>query len=221
MGNLALIAVSNLKCIGSDHRNLMISKVNNLIGVTYHWRCITGDKVLTISNSNDQRTAESSSNHQVRMVSKQNHQSIGASQLPQSLFYRCYNDAACVITLGFMRFQAIQATRNQVGDHFAVGIRLEIKTFANQSLFQERIILNHTIMNNRHYRLTTMVRMGIFLIRNPVRRPASVSYSDSPGCRFLTELGGKLFNSAHRFGEIPLSLLTDRSDSGAVVTAVF
>ena len=55
--NLTLIAVSDRKCIGSDHRHLMISQVNNLVGVTYQWRGITGDKVLTSTNSNDQGTA--------------------------------------------------------------------------------------------------------------------------------------------------------------------
>ena len=82
------IAMGDLEGFGLDDGDLMISQIDNAIGVANQGRCITGEEMLMVADADNQWAAEPSRENGIRPLAKNNGESIGTAQLRDRVLNR-------------------------------------------------------------------------------------------------------------------------------------
>jgi hypothetical protein len=73
----------------------------------------------------------------------------------------------------------VQVVTNQFGNHFRVGLRIELNSFLIQLLPKLYIINDYPIMNDRHSFQMVKMRMGIDVIDLTTGSPSGMAYANS------------------------------------------
>ncbi len=112
----------------------------------------------------------------------------------------------------------LDLARDQMRDHFGIGLTGEAATRGAQLLAQFLEVLDNAVVDQRD--MLSGVRMRVVLGRRAVRSPAGVRDADCAGrgaaAKFLDQIGElALRAAAHQIA------LVDRAEPGAVVAAIF
>ena len=94
-----------------DTHNLLIFKINNLLGAAYDWGGIRSDVIFTVTNTNHHRASFSGSYQLVGMSLFNDSDGIGTHHMIQSDAHR----------LKQVDMLALLHIFNEVGEHFCVG----------------------------------------------------------------------------------------------------
>ncbi|EXI75846.1 MAG: hypothetical protein AW07_00774 [Candidatus Accumulibacter sp. SK-11] len=112
----------------------------------------------------------------------------------------------------------LQLMRNQVRDHFGIGVGSEDVGESPEASTQRLVVLDDPVMD--HGQPAGDVRMGVPLARHAVRRPARMSDA-GPACGLrLLDLRRQFGNPANRPQTVQTAVV-DQGEPGRVVAAVF
>ena len=109
-----------------------------------------------------------------------------------------------------LRRLSLQATGNQMGDHFAIGRRAEDIAFGFEPFLERPVVLDHAIMGDGHDLLAADVRMSVVVGWSAVGGPASMADPDLPGA-------GRVVNLASSRSIRPADLTRANRPSGVTV----
>ncbi len=154
--------------------------------------------MLAVSHAHDQRAAEPRGDDQVGMIAKHDRQAVRALQLQKRLLHGfdqrsvlrgnhsvrvAGRKCGCATCSRFFCRLFVQATGNQMGDHFAVGRRLELVAFVEQPGFDRAEVFDDAVVHHGDAAVAAQVRMGVDVGSRPVRGPARVADADAAGRR--------------------------------------
>jgi len=171
-------------------------------------RNVAGDKEFLLSETDYYRGSQTSGDNFVGILGRKGHERVSAGHGldgPKD---------------GLLQRSILGEFLDQMGDDFRVGFGDEFVTFGDKILFELDIILNDTVVHYDDFTVAVAVRMGIFLGRASVRRPAGVSdavhavqRSDADGFLEISQLAGGAAN-------IELAVVADHCDPGRIIAAV-
>src|SRR5262245_14655019 len=110
--NWGAIPVDDFEALGRQHAKLMISQVNHLIGDLCNGCRVARKKLFAISKAQDQRTAQSRSDDQVRISWTHDREAIRTSEQRQHPPKR-------------LDQVVVKAARNELRNDFRIGIALK------------------------------------------------------------------------------------------------
>ena len=113
---------------------------------------------------------------------------------------------------------ALDFARDEMADHFGVGLALELATFGDQLVAERLEILDDPVVDQRDR--PDDVRMRIADRRRAVRRPACVRDADAAVQRLRLELAREIVELALGAPADELAVV-DRADTGGIVAAIF
>ena len=109
---------------------------------------------------------------------------------------------------------------DELDEHLCVGLGFEGVALLLQTGFEDRVVLNDAIMNDRQPLGLGVMRMGIDRIGFAMRRPAGVRDTYGSAGVLVRRISLQLGDFAFRLIDIQFSLLVDERHAGAVITAI-
>ena len=198
--------VEDVPIIGSQHAHLLIFQVHHAFGVANERRRITGQEVLFLSEAQHQRAAQAGADHQLGMVRADHGDAVSA-------LHQIQGD-----THGFHQI-AMKMTRDQLRQHFRIGVAFEDDAVGLELTFQGGIVLDDAVVHDGDGILTADVRVGIAVGRGPVGGPARVADAVAAGHRTCAQILHQIGNPPGALAQVQLRS-GHRRQSGAVVPPI-
>lgn len=108
---------------------------------------------------------------------------------------------------------------DQVGQHLAVGLALELVAAPLEALFEGQVVLDDAVVNDHDAAVLGGVRVGVRVVRQAVRGPAGVPDAQRTAHGLAVEEGAEVLEFAGLLLHVDLRAVMD-GDAGAVVAAV-
>ena len=138
MGTFDVFEVDDLERFAPpDHDNLLVVRVDDLLGVLDDWRRIGGDEKLPLSYSYYQRAAFPGRNDLIRIPLFDHGDGVGSDHFAQGLLYGCTQ----VAIVGLLE------VADQLYQHFGVGFASEGDSMILQIFFQHGVILDDSVVD--------------------------------------------------------------------------
>ena len=173
----ARVAMTYVEVFACDHGDLVIRHVDDSVGAASQWRRVACNKVLIIPEADDQRATESCGEDHIWMIAKDHHEPIGAAKMRNGLADDLHQEIWDAAPLAVVSRQLGIGVSDQMGNHFAIGLRCEAVAFGLQMTFEFTIVFDHAVVRESHKVVTAHVRVSVLFGRGAVCRPAGVSNS--------------------------------------------
>ncbi len=181
MAHPPLVAVDHAERVGRHQGHFVVGQIDDLVGLAHQRRGVAGNVVAPGADADDQRAAQPGGHKNVRVCAKQHRQAVGALKLGQ----RPLDGANQRLVVGCRHVlpcrDLAEATVDEVGDHFRVGLGAEFVSLGNQAVFEHLEVLDHTVVGDRHGAVAAKMRMGILVGGRSVGSPAGVADADLAG----------------------------------------
>src|SRR5262249_29248317 len=131
--------------------------------------------MLALTQTDYQRTAESGADDLARVPCGDHREPVRSFEARQGALDRAEE---AVIRL--------QLARDQVSDDLRIGLAGEYEPLMLQLAPQQGVILDHSVVHHGHAETTraaAQMRVGVAVVRRPVRRPAGMADAAGAGCR--------------------------------------
>jgi hypothetical protein len=141
------------------------------------------------------------------MCAECDRQREGAAQARKDSLYRVFGSST-----------VLDLAREQVRDHFGVGVAFQRTAFAAQFGAQFLVILDDAVVDDGE--VFGRMRMGVGLVRCAMRRPAGVRDPNFTRCGLPLQLFDQIGKLAFGAAADQVSIV-DGADAGAVIAAIF
>ena len=206
LDDLAFLVVNFSAFTGNDNP-IALFQISDLLGQRSKRQRIGADVGFSVAVAHDQRRTAPRTDKHIGMIAKRDCQRKRAAQ------------AGKHIGDSFTRsFSVFDPARDQVGNHFAVGVAFQLATVSCQFGLEFLEILDDPIVHQGD--LIGGMRMRIFGCRCAVRCPARMCDPDIAG-RIIA------FQHGYQIGELAFCpaaherAIVDRANPGTVITAIF
>ena len=199
--------IVDLRPFAADHDPVAFLEIGNALRQRGERQSVGAEKGLILAITDHQRRAEPRADQDVGMSAKGDRQREGTAQTRQHGLDRV------------LRVRPVlDLAREQMRDHFGVGIAFQHAAFAAQFGAQFLVVLDDAVVHHRE--MLGRVRVGILLVRSAVGRPAGMRDPDlsrrGTVLQFLDQIGELAFGAAAH--EIAVM---DGADPRAVIAAIF
>ena len=201
------VRVQQVVSVVLDFDDVVVVQVDNLLRVHDNCRNVGGEVEFVLSDAQNKRRSAAGAD-----------EGAGFALADDGEAERTFDERN-----GFQYsfFQvALVVAGNQVGDHFSIGLGLEFDSFSLQLLFQDGVVLDNAVVDNRDVAVKALVRVCVFDGRGAVGGPAGVRDTDMSLDRVILDLRFKRTDFSGGTNGLYLSTI-DKGDSRAVVAAVF
>ena len=143
------------------------------------------------------------------------HDAVSADHLFQRRAQRLQQPA-----LGRLASRGIVELPDEMRQHLRVGLRMKDMAFADELVFQRRVVFDDAIMAEKQLSALIRVRMRVGVGHSAMRGPARVGNARRPGGRGLLDQFRQIGDAPDPFAGLDLPVVHDRH-SGAVIAAIF
>ena len=198
--------IADIKTVPGEDDPVAFFKVGHIPSQRRQRDRIGAEIHLALAVPQHQRRALARPDHQVRLAGKDRGNREGAGEVRQRVGKR-----------GHLVHAFAHVLRDQLGDHFGIGLGLEHAALGFQALAQLAVILDDAVVHDRH--AVCHVRVGIGLVRRAVRCPAGVGNAGEAFHRIIAEARLQVMDLA--LGPAPLDpLVPGDRDARAVIAAI-
>ncbi len=145
-----VVLVEDAHAIATDLGGIALFQENDLAGGRDHRRDVGGNEVLALAQADQQRAAHARADEALRLGAADHGQRVGAGQFLHRVLQRHQQVVAI-----------LQVVVDQVCDDFGIGLRLEGVAQRAQLLALLFVVLDDTVVHQRHALADVRMRIGL------------------------------------------------------------
>ena len=173
-----------------DRRHLAAFEEDHPPGLFEDRRDVRGDELLALAQADGDaaRVADAHRHQSIRLALAHDDDGVRALQTADRPPRR----------LGHVAVRAVVGeARDQLHDHFGVGVGLELDAFRRQFLAQFQVVFDNAVVDDDEIAVHADVGMGVVFGGRAVRRPARMPDADLPADRVAFQSGAQIGELAH------------------------
>ena len=208
-----VLEVANRQAILTVHdRDLFVVQVDHVLRVLDDGRRVGSDvKLILLADSNDEGTGFAGSDEQIGLICVNDGDGIGAFHLLQGHLYGV-GDGGVRSVLDFV---------DEVDEHLGICIADKGVSVSFKARTEGLVILNDAIVDHGEAAKSCGMRVGVNVVRWPVRGPSGVTDAHRAGWNFVANEGQEIFNFPFFLFYLNGIRAIKNSNTSAVVSAVF